>query len=100
MEVEVEGVGESDGLDGGGKKGDGEDSVGDDESVVVVDGGADILFRRCCKVLIAVEELMSGCAPATIIDSPRGREVRNWVVAGELDGFGAAATVGVRNGWT
>lgn len=42
----MEGVGESDGLDGGSENSDGEDSVGDDEAVVVVDGGADSLFRR------------------------------------------------------
>lgn len=99
MDVEVEVVGESGGLDGGGEKSDGEDSVGDDEAVVVVDGGADNLFRRCCKVLIAMEGLISGCEPVAVIDSPRGRVVRNCAVAGEPGGFGTAAMVAVRNGW-
>lgn len=83
----TEGVGGSDGCGG-------EDSVGDDE---VVEGGADILFRRWCMVPITIEELISGCAFGTLKDSPRGREI-NWVVADEPGSLDIVMLLAERNG--
>lgn len=81
----AEGVGES-GSCGG------EDSVGEDE---VVEGGADILFRRWCIVPIAIEGLISGCALGTLKDSPRDREM-NWV--GGEPGLDIVVLLTERNG--